>query len=1330
VRNGQAGFFTDAELAASGGVLWDPAEESPDPAARLDAPAVPLGRRSFSRDQVRAFAEGRMVECFGPAYALAETHTHSPRIQNGQMCLLGDVAELDPTGGPWGRGYMRIETDVSPDDWFFAGHFKHDPCMPGTLMVEGCLQAMAFYLAAMGYSLDKDGWRFEPVTGEPYTMRCRGQVTPSSKRVTYEIFVSEVHDGPIPTLYADLLGCVDGVKAFHCRRMGLSLVPDWPIARMPELLAAHTEPKPVATVGEHRFDYASLLACAWGKPSAAFGPAYAIFDGVRRCPRLPGPPYHFISRVTRVEGAFGVAQAGAMAEMEYDVPPDAWYFDDNGCRRMPYAVLLEAALQPCGWLATYSGVPLRADEDLFFRNLDGTGTLFDDLAPDGGTLRTTTTLTSVSQAGGMTLVAFEVACFLGDRRLYEMTTMFGFFPAKALQSQVGLPPTPDERAAVEAPSDFAVDLTARPARHFTGTPRMPAGRLLMLDRVTGYWPTGGKAGLGRMRAEKDVAPDEWFFKAHFYQDPVQPGSLGIEAMIQLLQFYMLERGMGEGLTGARFETLMHERPLSWKYRGQVVPRNRTIVTELEITEVGTDARGPYAIADAWLWVDGLRIYAASNLGMRLVAGDDGPLGPLERTFSLDPAQDTWLADHSPTYAVPALPLMSTVELLAEAARARRPGAVVTAVRDLRLQGWVDVPAARLLRTTITAEDENGMAIGLALSGAEPSRFDPVANARVLVGAGYGEPPAPWAACEDGTAQPDPYADGSLFHGPAFQVLRSLSRGRSGASAVLDAGAAGVPVGLLHPALLDGVTHALPNDSFETWAGPAAADQIAFPSRLVELTLFGPAPTAGPVRAEVRFAGLGDDGCSPLVHAQLIAGERVWAALSLEMRLFPKGPLGRGARLERRAFLRDRAFVRGLGLSDTDAGSGATRLTLSAIAQSNWFPGFLGTLYGAPADRLAESAVLKDHAAAHFGLHPGGLGLSLDGDTAVAWRPESPLNRLPMRLERASGALTAYPAGPERLDVEPVRDYWRRALGRPAPPVEDLFFGLAERFVSGVHLEDPEAYRALQGRSVLYLANHQVGIESPLFSVLVSALGGVPTATLAKAEHRESWLGQLLTLAFAYPGLADPELILFFDRQDQGSLLDILGTVRERLSASPRSLLVHAEGTRSTSCREPVRTLSAAFLDLAVERAMPIVPVRFVGGLPVEPAESRLEFPLGYGRQGFRLGRPIAPEDLAARPLAERKALVLDRLGALAPADETPAPGDPAFAAEVARLRETGHCSEVQAVLRSVLAARSRPGTALHELLSRPAGSRAPWSDPALGPWLEALHRYLGERPRA
>lgn len=75
----------------------------------------------------------------------------------------------------------------------------------------------------------------------------------------------------------------------------------------------------------------------------------------------------------------------------------------------------------------------------------------------------------------------------------------------------------------------------------------------MIDRLTGWWPEAGAARLGVLRGEKDVVANEWFFNAHFMRDPVQPGSLGIEALAQLLQCAMRQRGLGDDFEHPEFE---------------------------------------------------------------------------------------------------------------------------------------------------------------------------------------------------------------------------------------------------------------------------------------------------------------------------------------------------------------------------------------------------------------------------------------------------------------------------------------------------------------------------------------------------------------------------------------------------------------------------------------------------------------------------------------------------------------------------------------------------------------------------------------------------------
>jgi acyl transferase domain-containing protein/3-hydroxymyristoyl/3-hydroxydecanoyl-(acyl carrier protein) dehydratase len=629
VRDGQAGFFDDEELAGTGGVLWDASAVTPPPDVPRDPPAVRCARSAFDADAIDAFARGRPDACFGAGWETTRAHVRTPRI--GSLRLLGAIGEFDPSGGPWGRGYLRAETAVSPDDWFFDGHFHNDPCMPGTLMSEGCFQAVSFHLAACGHTIDRDGWRFEPVPGRTARMRCRGQVTPDSKQLTYEVFVSEVSAGPIPTVVADVLVTVDGVKALHVADCAVRLVPDWPLEHwrhggppavqrtaepvpLPRLggLAGYRDTGPVAEVAGLPLGYASLLACAWGRPTDGLGPMAEAFTGTRRGPRLPGPPYHFISRIAAVEGRYQGMATGSAVVAEYDVPGEAWYFADNAARTMPAAALMEVALQPCGWLGCYVGSPVQIDAELLFRNLDGDLRIRREVRPDTRVIRTRAELTGVSRAAGMIIETFRIDCRADGEPLLTGTAVFGYFLTTAFAQQPGLPPSPAERSRLEEPGEPA------PALYRSGRVRQAGRMLMMLDRITGYWPDGGAAGLGRLRAEKDVDPGEWFFKAHFFQDPVMPGSLGVEALCQLLQWYLAERGIGDDLPGARFEPVALDEPLTWTYRGQVVPTDRLITVELEILEI----RDRTVLATGWLWIDGRRIYHVKRLGARLVVEPD------------------------------------------------------------------------------------------------------------------------------------------------------------------------------------------------------------------------------------------------------------------------------------------------------------------------------------------------------------------------------------------------------------------------------------------------------------------------------------------------------------------------------------------------------------------------------------------------------------------------------------------------------------------------------------------------------------------------------------
>jgi 3-hydroxymyristoyl/3-hydroxydecanoyl-(acyl carrier protein) dehydratase len=373
------------------------------------------------------------------------------------------------------------------------------------------------------------------------------------------------------------------------------------------------------------YDRDRILAFAVGKPSKAFGDPYKVFDKERIIARLPGPPYSFMDRVVSVDPQAWVLKPDGWIEAEYDVPPDAWYFKADRSSSMPFCVLLEIALQPCGWLAAYLGSALRSEKDLKFRNLGGNAVLNRIILPEEKRLTMRTRMTKVSEAGEMIIENFDFKVFQDDEIVYSGETYFGFFSKEALSQQVGIRgaeqqaycPTHDEMERADSdifesqPPLWPDD----PEEHPSPSLAMPANALRMIDRVESYVPDGGAEGLGFIRGIKEVDPDEWFFKAHFYQDPVCPGSLGIESFLQLVKFIAIDRWKHFS-DSHRFE-LVTDKPHNWIYRGQVTPKNKKIEVEALITKI-VDTPVPTIYANGFLKVDGLYIYQMENFGFRLV----------------------------------------------------------------------------------------------------------------------------------------------------------------------------------------------------------------------------------------------------------------------------------------------------------------------------------------------------------------------------------------------------------------------------------------------------------------------------------------------------------------------------------------------------------------------------------------------------------------------------------------------------------------------------------------------------------------------------------------
>jgi acyl transferase domain-containing protein/3-hydroxymyristoyl/3-hydroxydecanoyl-(acyl carrier protein) dehydratase len=942
VRSGQAGFFTKEELADSAGVLWDAETADYTPGIDSVSPVAVCHKSSFTREDVAAYLKGDLQACFGDEFIREHTHTLTPRSPDGQGNFLGEVTHFEPEGGPSGRGYLRIVEDIHTDDWFFDGHFKNDPCMPGTLMADACLQAMAFYMSARGHTLHRDGWRFQPVRETNYKFVCRGQALPESGQLVYEIFIDEEIVDSEPRIYAHVLCTIDGRKAFLCERLGLQLVPDWPLSSMPELLEPIADDRPLAKIDDFPLDYRSLISCAWGKPSTAFGEGFSHYDGPLRSPRLPGPPYHFMTRIVALEGEMASMKKGGYVEALYDIPEDEWYFGDNGSRTMPFCVLMEIALQPCGWLASYTLGKDYADSDLLFRNLDGTGTQHREIVSGDGTLKTSATLTSISQIGELIIENFDVECTIGDEIVYTMKTVFGFFPPDAMANQKGLKITDHEREIFDRPSNSEIDLRSCPAPYFDHpTAHLPDSKLLMVDRITFLDPDGGEASVGSIRGEKDVDITEWFFKAHFFQDPVQPGSLGIEAMLQVMQTLMLSQGLHVGFVKPRFEPIMIEGETEWHYRGQITPDKTLITIDFECVERHVEEGNCWISGEARLWGDGLKIYHAPRIGMRIV------------------------------------------------------------------------------------EDDAGLA----------------------------------------------------------------------------------------------------------------------------------------------------------------------------------------------------SFV------NKDSGKNKVSTKKELIDQS---------------------------------------AVSTGESIAPDWRS--------------------------------IRDYWIERSAGEHFLVHDIGASLIHKFVHGLVHTNSGEFNARKGQPAIYLANHQVGVESFLFLGMIAALTGIPAEAVAKKEHKESWLGQISQLTEAELKEDSTTRMLFFDRDDQSDMLRILNNFGETIVDQPRSLLVHVDGTRATQAGQPTEKISSVLIDLSIKYGIPIIPVRFTGGLPLKATSERLEFPVDFGQQDYNIGDVIGPDDLEVLPYVERAKLVVAAINGLGGSEslDKPLPSDDVFKSLVDDQPQGRN--EIQRVLWAALQSMPELGDRMQRLL--------------------------------
>jgi 3-hydroxyacyl-[acyl-carrier protein] dehydratase/trans-2-decenoyl-[acyl-carrier protein] isomerase len=146
-----------------------------------------------------------------------------------------------------------------------------------------------------------------------------------------------------------------------------------------------------------------------------------------------------------------------------------------------------------------------------------------------------------------------------------------------------------------------------------GNAKLPIDNMLMLDRVTKVTTDGGEFGKGELIAELDINPDLWFFQCHFPGDPVMPGCLGLDAMWQLIGFFLAWKGnQGKGRALGCGEV---------KFTGQILPTAKKVTYHIQMKRL-IERKLVMGIADATVSVDGKVIYTATDLKVGLFQNTD------------------------------------------------------------------------------------------------------------------------------------------------------------------------------------------------------------------------------------------------------------------------------------------------------------------------------------------------------------------------------------------------------------------------------------------------------------------------------------------------------------------------------------------------------------------------------------------------------------------------------------------------------------------------------------------------------------------------------------
>ena len=392
------------------------------------------------------------------------------------------------------------------------------------------------------------------------------------------------------------------------------------------------------------FSRAQCLEFARGKAGPILGKEFDIIDTYPVRVRLPDEPLMLVDRIMSIEGAPCSMGPGKIVT-QHDVKPHAWYLDGG---HTPVSISIEAG-QADLFLCTWLGIDHAVKGTRKYRLLDAKVTFHRTLPVPGETIEYHIEIDRFLKQGDVYLFFFHYQGFINGELLISMRDgCAGFFTEEEVENSGGIilkkedtqpmapanTITPLVDMAPMALNEDAVnalrkgDLGRAFGPRFGGISlgehqKLPGGKMHLIDRVLALEPKGGRYGLGKITAEADIHPDDWFLTCHFIDDMVMPGTLMYECCAHALRIFVQRLGWVSPSQTAHYDVLPHNES-DLKCRGPVTCDTRKARYEIEIKEMGYDP-APYVIADAHMFSDDLRIVLYKDMGMRLVGTSETEL---------------------------------------------------------------------------------------------------------------------------------------------------------------------------------------------------------------------------------------------------------------------------------------------------------------------------------------------------------------------------------------------------------------------------------------------------------------------------------------------------------------------------------------------------------------------------------------------------------------------------------------------------------------------------------------------------------------------------------